>query len=107
MFYAVSGALAFTSSLSSVSDYSGTIGTVASACVPANARRATLLIENPVGNTNNICYSFSAGVSCSGPGNSILVPGASDFWPLGSAPLGPIYCVASGAGTAVTIREQE
>lgn len=91
----------------STTDYSTVLGTSAVQCVPADAKRRTLLIENPYGaSTNNICYCIGASCTpvCGGAGTSVLVPGSGDWWDFGSAPGEPINCVASNSSTPVTIR---
>lgn len=85
-------------------DYSTTLSTSAQNCVPADASRKTLFIENPAGATNNVCYSFSTTPVCGSAGTSVLLPGSADFWSSGDAPIGPLYCIGSGATTPVTIR---
>jgi hypothetical protein len=86
-----------------VVDYSVTLGTTAVPCVPANAGRRTLSIENPYGGSNNVCYSTGTPV-CGAAGTSVLVPGALDYWANGSAPAGPVNCIASAGSTPVTIK---
>ncbi len=101
--------IAYAQSALKTTDYSTTLGTTSAACVPADASRKTLFIENPLGGTNNVCYCVGAlcTPSCGAAGTSVLPPGAPDFWANGSAPGDAINCIASGATTPVTIRSQK
>ena len=92
-------------------DYSASIGTTATPCVPADASRKTLYIENE-SSTNNLGYCISTGNTACTP--SIGTAGTSElsgssnpssaWWTNGSAPRDAVWCIASGASTPVTIR---
>ncbi len=103
-----SAASAFAQSALTTTDYSATLGTTVSTCVPADASRKTLIIENPYASgANNVCYCVGASCtpSCSSTaGSSVLAPGAIDSWAPGAAPREAVQCIASGATTPVTIR---
>jgi hypothetical protein len=97
-----------------ITDYSTTLGTSATQCVPANSQRKTLYIEN-AGTTNSISYCVAPANGTCTPatntaGSSTLAPATSTgqgntaWWNNGSAPTGPLYCIASGSSSPVTIR---
>jgi hypothetical protein len=87
-----------------LTDLSMTIGTTPVACAPADASRRTLFIENPGSGNVGYCVGATCAPSIGNPGTSTLQPGQADFWPSGSAPSQPLWCVAANASAPVTIR---
>lgn len=104
-----SGAILAQTALSTT-DLSLSVGTSIVQCVPNDTQRKTLYIENPTGGPGNIGYCVAAGGGSCNPaigsvGTSTITPGNSAWWDRGSAPVGPVYCIAASASTPVTIRE--
>lgn len=87
-----------------MTDLSVTIGTTPVACVPPDAARRSLWIENP--GSGNIGYCVGAGCvpAIGAAGTSTLTPGQADFYPAGTAPAQALWCIAAGANAPVTIR---
>jgi hypothetical protein len=93
------------------------LGTGVVQCVPPDTRRRTLYLEN-AGTTNTIAYCVAVPNSTCTPsanaaGSSTLSPatatsqGGTAWWPSGSAPIGPLFCVAGGSSSPVTIRSEQ
>lgn len=49
--------------------------------------------------TATISCGFKATVTAAGMGTFTIAPNQTAFWPFGSAPKGPIWCISSAAGT--------
>lgn len=87
----------------------GSIGVTAQVCVPAintssggNYPRNQITIANDSAGAS-IFWGYSSAVTANGIGGGTIAPGQTAFWPRGTAPGGPIYCIASGAATPAQI----
>jgi hypothetical protein len=90
-------------------DLSGTITNSSASCIPANALRKTLYIENLFTNTVNVGYCIGAACTAAigTAGTSILVPGQSHYWPLYEAPPAQFNCIAGAASVPITARSSQ
>lgn len=94
-------------------DLSATLGTTAVDCVPANALRITLAMEN-LHASNNVGYCYNqinpttgAVTTCTPvigtKGTWTITAGTLFFWPQSNVPKNGMTCIASGASTDVSI----
>jgi len=88
------------------SDLSSTLTTTAANCVPPDASRKALIIQNLSGGNIGFCYRAAAtpGTACTpaiaSAGTFTLATGVTYTWPLGNAPTNGLDCI--GAGSAAT-----
>lgn len=90
-------------------DLSTTVGTSSASCIAANTGRKTLYLENPSGNPNTVGFCNGSGCTAviGAAGTTVLPPGTTVFWPLYTAPVEQLNCIASGSSTPLTARSQK
>jgi hypothetical protein len=85
----------------------GSIGTAAALCVPAATgaytRNQITITNSAASGGNNISVGYNASITLNGVGTLTLTPSQAAFWPRGTAPGQPLYCIASGATTPAQI----
>lgn len=90
----------------------GAIGTTAQICVPVSPSAGipsgiTSLFFFNTG-SNPVDFGYSPGITYGGVGTTRVVNAGGTgsqwaFWPAGSAPRRPLYCISTGGGSTLTI----
>jgi hypothetical protein len=91
-------------------DYALTVGSTTAVTIQADATRKTLVIHNATASTASIAFCIYApsASACTPALNTagsftIISTAPFAFWPYGSAPIGNIAIIASGASTPVSV----